>query len=169
MLDEIEERRLAPVRVVEQNDERLLRGVRLEQLAEGPGDLLRRARRRAVAQDRRQRAGHAVLGCQLLDDLGHRPVADPLAVGETAPSHDLGAVESGQELLDEPGLPDAGRTEDREQMARALTDDVRERALEDPSLALAADHLGAVAACGRLRLHGYEAIGRQRLRLPLRL
>ena len=40
MLDEVEERRLAPVDVVEDDDERPLRGRVLEQLAERPGDLL---------------------------------------------------------------------------------------------------------------------------------
>ena len=44
VLDQVEEGRLAPVDVVEDDDERLLGGVRLEQLAKSPGDLLRGAR-----------------------------------------------------------------------------------------------------------------------------
>ena len=54
VLDEVEERRLAPVQVVEDDDDRPLGGASLEQLAEGPGDLLRRARGCLVTEDRRK-------------------------------------------------------------------------------------------------------------------
>ena len=45
MLDQVEERLLAPLDVVEDDDHRPLRRGLLERLAEGPGDLLRRRRR----------------------------------------------------------------------------------------------------------------------------
>ena len=46
VLDQVEERLLAPLDVVEDDDERPLRRGLLQRLAEGPGDLLRRRRRR---------------------------------------------------------------------------------------------------------------------------
>ena len=50
VLDQIEERLLAPVDVVEHDDERPSHSDRLEQLAERPGDLLDRRHERAVTE-----------------------------------------------------------------------------------------------------------------------
>ena len=58
VLDQVEEGRLAPVQVVEDDHDRPLGGPRLEQLAEGPGDLLRRDRRRCRRRGSR-RAGRS--------------------------------------------------------------------------------------------------------------
>ena len=48
VLDELEEDRLAPLDVVEEADDRLHNGIRLEQLAKRPGDLIRGGRRADV-------------------------------------------------------------------------------------------------------------------------
>src|SRR5206468_1679970 len=113
-------RLLAPVDVVEDTDERLLRRRSFEQLPERPGDLLARAddvvteqradplRRRTLELDVRQ----------LLDDLDDRPVGDALAVGQTPAPNDSRLVQRGQELGRESRLADAGAAEDREQLAR---------------------------------------------------
>ena len=53
VLDEVEQSLLGPVQVVEHADERLLVRLFLEQLAEGPGDLLRRRRGVRLAEQRR--------------------------------------------------------------------------------------------------------------------
>ena len=60
VLDEVEEVRLAPVDVVEDDHERLVGCVRLEELAERPGDLVGRAGRGLVAEDRAERRRGAV-------------------------------------------------------------------------------------------------------------
>ena len=94
VLDQVEERRLAPVDVVEDDDERPLARSRLEQLAERPGDLLAGRRRTsrspsrpriavaATARPPSSRVGRDLR--QLLDDLDDRPVGDALAVGQAA-------------------------------------------------------------------------------------
>ena len=92
--------RLRPVQVVEDEHERALAGERLEQAAERPGDLARRgtslarpergdarsATRSAssLAGDERPDRLAALAPIALADDLGERPVRDPLAVGEAA-------------------------------------------------------------------------------------
>ena len=89
-LDEIEERLLAPLEVVEADHERRLL---LEQLAERPGDLVRARRTVALAQQRPDRGRRLRVGGQrveLLHDLDDRPVGDPLAVGKAAAADDAG-------------------------------------------------------------------------------
>jgi hypothetical protein len=101
VLDEVEEGRLAPVQVVEDDYDRSLRSVLLEQLAKGPGDLLRRAGDGVGSENRGERAARFAGRHELLDDLRHGPVADPLAVGETVAADD-GCVHAGEELLGQP-------------------------------------------------------------------
>ena len=59
MLDQVAQRLLAPLDVIEHDHERPLSRSLLQRLAERPGDLLRRDRRLALAQQRadRQRGG----------------------------------------------------------------------------------------------------------------
>ena len=119
MLDQVEEGLLPPVHVVEDADERPLGGDRLEQLAEGPGDLLARGDQLLVAEKStdRLRRGCIRLDCrELLDDLHDRPVGDALAVGQAAPADDE-CVERAEELGRQAGLADPGGPEDREQLA----------------------------------------------------
>ena len=86
VLDQIEQCLLRPVQVVEHADERVLVRLLLDQLAEAPSDLLRRGRGLRLPEQRPDRYRWIALRqrVELLDDLDHRPVRDPLAVGEAA-------------------------------------------------------------------------------------
>ena len=59
---------------------------------------------------------------ELLDHLDHRPVGDALAVGEAAAADDRAPSSESEELGDQPRLADAGRPEDREQLAGAVAE-----------------------------------------------
>ena len=168
MLDEVEESRLTPVNVVEDDHGRLRAGARLEQLAKRPGDLLGRSGHRLVAENRCERSGCA-LGSKLLDDLRDRPVADPFTVGETAALDDNRSLESGEELLHQTRFADARNSENREQVADALADDVRECVFEQLALPFAADHRRVVAPLRRLGPHSQQPVSRKRHGLPLGL
>ena len=115
MLDQLEQRLLGPVDVLEDQHERLRLSHPLGPLARGPGDLLLAA----VAGDRLEHAGgeaeqvgdglgraavaellerdveRVVVGDARrgLDHLGERPVRDALAVRERAAAEDGGALE----------------------------------------------------------------------------
>ena len=87
MLDQIEEGLFAPLDVVEHDHQRCLL---LEQLAEGPADLLRRRPDIRLAQQRtepRRRRRIDRQYVELLDHLDHRPVGDPRPVRQTAALH----------------------------------------------------------------------------------
>ena len=168
VLDEVEEGGLAPVDVVEHDHDRLLHGARLQQLAKSPGDLLGRARRRVVAEDRGQGPDGAAVRDELLHDLGHRPVADSLAVGEAPAPGDRRALEAAEELSHETRLADTRGAEDGEELAGAVAGNSVEGVLQLLALTLAADHRHAVPAGRRLGLHGDEPVGSQRLGLALR-
>ena len=110
VVDEIEERRLAPVDVVEHRHEPAPFGHRLQQLPEGPGDLLGGRRGLPQAEDLEEAVGHGFaivfgqLGGELFgrgvfsvfvgdrrslsDHLHDRPVRDAGTVGETSPLQD---------------------------------------------------------------------------------
>ena len=118
-LDQVEERLVAPLDVVEDHDQRRLL---LEQLAERPGDLVparpdvrlaqQRADRRRRDRIRRQRR-------ELLHHLDDRPVGDPLPVGQAAAPHDAG-LDRGERLRDQPRLAHTGVADDRHQLAARL-------------------------------------------------
>ena len=122
VLHQVEEPLLAPVQVVEHADERPLSRDLLEQLAERPGDLVGRGRRIRLAEEHSEWPADGVVlgdGAELLDDLDHGAVRDPLAVRETAPvQHER--VDLAEKLGGEPRLADAGDPEDREELARAV-------------------------------------------------
>jgi hypothetical protein len=112
------------VQVVEDADERAFLRSFLQELAEGPGDLLGARLLLALPQQRAERdrsGGIGGKGVELLQQLQHRPVADPLAVGEAAAAHD-GRIEISQELVHEPRLAHPGRSQDGEQLAGAVCD-----------------------------------------------
>ena len=83
VLDEVEERRLGPLQVVEDDDQRPLRRARLEQPAE------RELRLRAATSPSDAISGSAPIASS---DLDERPVRDALAVGEAAAAEDVGRV-----------------------------------------------------------------------------
>ena len=118
VLDELEERGLAPVEIVQEDDQRPLGRPRLEQPADAERDFV--GRRLTVAEQGLDGGIVRRLGAEeLLDDLDRGPVGDPLAVGQAASADDR-CVDVGEELLREARLADARRPEDREQGARPL-------------------------------------------------
>ena len=115
MLDQVEEGLLSPLDVVEDDDER---SGRLEQLAEGPGDLLTR-RLNALTEKRTDRRCSPRFNLdvfQLLDCFDDRPVSDSLAVGEAAAADDAHAG-LGDQLGRQARLADPGRPEHGDQLA----------------------------------------------------
>ena len=92
LLDEIEERLLGPLDVVEDDDERPARGGVLERLPERAGDLVGGDDGLGLAEQRPDRCASASSGggkLELLQHLDDWPVRDCLAVGEAAPADDL--------------------------------------------------------------------------------
>ena len=161
VLDEVDQRLLGPVDVLEEEHERLDVRERLHHLSCGPRDLLRAA----LALERLQHPGgeaeHVGDGLLLaalpelregllervvvgdprggLDHLRERPVRDAFAVGKAAAGEDARALEPVDELAREPALPHAGLAEDREEVSAAVSDRPRERVLEQLELRLAPD------------------------------
>ena len=144
VLDQVQQRRLGPVDVVEDDDQRPLRGERLEQLPDGPEDLLRRS---AAAEP--DRGGDAVgdhsprpaatrpapqplerllvVECVVepggrLEDRPDRPVGDALAVRNAPSREGARAVRGRDELTHQPGLADPGGAEHGYELAALLRD-----------------------------------------------
>ena len=164
-LDQIEERLVAPLDVVEDDDQRRLL---LEQLPERPGDLvparpdLRLAQQRANRRRRdRIRRQHR----ELLHHLDHRPVGDPLAVGQAAATHDA-SLDRGERLRHEPRLAHSCVADHRHQLAPRLRLRALPRLHDLRELRARARRTASVAALRRVQ-HRDEPVGRHRLRLPL--
>ena len=140
MLDQVEEGLLSPLDVVEDDDER---SGRLEQLAEGPGDLLTR-RQDVLAEERADGLRGLRLHldvCQLLDDLDDRPVGDPLAVGKAAAANHAHPG-LGDHLGRQPRLSDPGRPEHGHQLA-ARSSRARSQALRNVARSSSRPTMGA--------------------------
>jgi hypothetical protein len=178
VVDQVEQRRLGPVNVVEDDDQRLRARECLEELPKAPRDLLGRGGRLGGSDRRGNTRGgdlgvtavseHASHVVHLRDDLGERPVRDAFPVGEAAADEDA-RLRALDQLAREPRLADPGRPHDRRELRRALVDRAGERALQDLELRLAADkrrsdrtgegwHVGKQLE---------QAVGSYRLRLPL--
>ena len=160
VLDQVQERGLAPVDVVEHHGERCHPRDRLKERPDRPERLLDRAvsigrgeqlckgrARRAVRPQHRADLPLDLLGRievlqsgRLFHDLAHGEERDPLAIREAAASKDRGLCERSHELFDQPGLADAWGAEDREQLTRAVGDRGLERLPEPGELPLPADH-----------------------------
>ncbi len=107
VLDQVEERRLPPVDVVEDDHERQLRGGGLERLPHRPGGLRGRGRRIELAEEHRDRPLYPLVAArlaELLQDLDHRPVRDALAVGQAASAQHARVFDGRKELRDESRL-----------------------------------------------------------------
>ena len=169
MLDQVEERLLAPVDVVEDDDAAAARAAACSNvLRNGPGDLLRRGRRLGLAEQRADRGRRSLVGRQhteLLQHLDDRPVGDPLAVRQAAATDDRASIDD-EELGDEARLADAGVGDDRHQLAAALGLYRSQTLPEQRELALTADEARLVAPLRRLP-HAQEPVGGDRLRLAL--
>jgi hypothetical protein len=122
VLDQVCERLLAPLDVVEDDDQRpLCRGL-LDGFAERPGQLLCGRRGLLLPEQRADRDRGGLVRRQqleLLEHLDHRPVRDPVAVGKAAAPDDRRGAAL-EELGDEARLPHACVPDDRQQLAPAL-------------------------------------------------
>jgi hypothetical protein len=161
VLDEVEQRLLRPVQVLEAQDERL----RLRQvdrpLVRGPGDLLAAAgpghrveHTRGEAEQVRHgvaRAGFPELLERLfrrvvrrdaggaLNHLGERPVRQALPEGKRAPREHRGALEPGEELAREPALAHPRVAEDGDELRTTVAHRACVGVLEQLELLLAPD------------------------------
>ena len=163
VLDEVEQRRLGPVHVLEREDERELAGERLDELAHRPehllGDGSRRSRADRALEPRRddvrirvsvEQRSDTAIARSLTHDLPHRPVGDALAVREAAADEHPGiTVHRATQLLDEACLADAGIAEDREELGAAFTPGALEGPEKLGELIVAADKRCIEAALER--------------------
>src|SRR4029453_12945039 len=167
MLQQVEERLLAPLDVVEDRDERRLL---FEQLAEGPGDLSRGRAGFRLAEERPDRVGGRLVawqGVELLDRIDDRPIGDPFAVRQATRTNDT-RLRGRDRLRDESRLPDSWFADNREQLAPLAGERALPRFAEERELSFAADKAAAGRAVARL-VRRDEAEGLNRLRLPLQL
>ena len=158
VVDQLEQRLLRPVDVLEHHDQRLDVGELVGELARRPGDL----RRAALPFDRLHHAGREpeqlgdrlvpaaldqlLLGrlhrvvvrdpCSRLDHLGERPVRDALAVRKRAPGEDGRALDPRKELACEPALPHARLAVDREEVRPPVAQSARVGVLQQVELGL---------------------------------
>ena len=147
VLDEVEERLLAPLDVVEDADERRLL---LEQLAEGPGDLLGRRRPRRLPSRERSAAAASGSGgrpssCFSTSTTGQYVIPSPY--GRQRP-RTIRASTAPSELRDEAGLADAGLADHGDQPAALLPPAHCQVVRSSRELALAPDQRRLVAARG---------------------
>ena len=175
LLEELEEGGLAPLDVVDDTDERLCAGGRLEQPANRERDLFGRVDAVAGVEQAPQRRDHLQVelelrepGLQLSHDLDNRQVGDPVAVRNAAAANHSRPVERRQELVGEPGLADARGAEDRDQLAAAVAPGALEAVEEPAELLPATDHRHVeMPAEAALRVHADEPPRRQRFALAL--
>ena len=123
VLEQVEQRRLGPVDVLDDRDQGALARDALEQPADGPGRLLdrgglvgrARSRRTPAARPirpgrRPPRSRRRIAAAELADHLGQRAVGEPVAVGEAAAHDDRRPVaDLGRELAREARLAEARR------------------------------------------------------------
>ena len=168
VLDEVEHRRLRPVHVFEDNDERSGRRHGLEQLAHAPEGLFDGELLPGKADGRGDASSHCVVMRQVRDlrpchvgrilledsrglshDLDDWPEGDASAVREAAPAHDRGrAPDLRDELLDQARLPHPWASEHGREPAAIARHRLGEGREELPHLSLSADErpLGAASA-----------------------
>ena len=151
IFDQVEERGLGPVDVVEDDQQRRHPGHRLEELPRTPRDLLGRGGRVRISDRARDPHRREVsVGTFLqrrphVPDLRHhlleRPVRDPLAVRQ-APADEDPSLRSPDELAREARLADPRRSDDRRQLRRPGPDGRLQRLLQQLELRLPADERG---------------------------
>ena len=139
MVEQLDEDRLSPLEVVDQQDERALRGESLDEAPDRPTDLLGRAgssadpttaatpfadrarrrptRRRPSRSSRgRHPASRRADARRREDEVSDRPIGDALAVRQAARAQDRGPLGDPREGLgDEAALADARRADDRDE------------------------------------------------------
>jgi hypothetical protein len=141
VLDQLEERSLSPLDVVEDDDLRPLRGTLFEETAERELCLGGRAAEHRVRVDADRE-----------EELDERPVRDPLAVVNAATVQDVRLVTRVlEEVSHQPRLPYASRAEQRDQSAGAVSDCVLVLTTKPLPFALAADEHALEVPRDRLR------------------
>ena len=181
MVDEIEQCRLRPVNVVEDQDQRAAAGERLREAPHGAERVFARhdffvrqsdCRRHGVEQTSclgigRKHLAQLGVGRDLLEDLDEREVRYPVAVSEAAPTqHDRVTLRI-DELENEARLADAGRPEHGEELTRAVAHRSGVRLDELLQLAAAADERSIEPSleARRVRSDTQQPVGDERLRL----
>ena len=164
MLDQVEERRLGPVDVLDEKHERLLPSASLEGLADLPEDFLGRA----LAK----RSLELLLGVGRGEDLAQRPIRNPFAVRETAPDEDgCLAAQRARDLACQSGLADPGRSEHGDKAASSFRHCRFECSTHSRELLSASDQRSIEPPVESRRVFNdpQEPVGRKRLRFPLQL
>ncbi len=188
--DQIEQRRLGPVDVVEEDDDRSVGGKQLEEAADAPEQLGQLERGRAepdrrgdgrqhrigVITEQRGDAPDRQLGRivvadpgGLAHDLGDRPERDAVPVREASSPEDPRARHHRpDELPRQAGLADARLADDGHHPAFELRDRLVECRAQEAHLRLPADHRRVLASRGALiRDDRGQPIGSDRLGLAL--
>ena len=157
ILDQVDEGRLGPLKVVEADDQRLLARQVLEQAAHRPHRVLGRSRHLPEADRPRQTRRdpprfrfvlHQLLdrllrelACRAADEVSERPVRDALPVRQAAAEKHTGlCARVRQQLVHQARLPDPGRAEHRHEFARVVANRFLEDLPQPDELILAADH-----------------------------
>jgi hypothetical protein len=166
MLDKVEERLLAPLDVIEDDHEGLLRSRVLQRLPERPRDVLRGRGGVALAQQGADRRDGRFVRRERVDLLQHLddwPVRDAFAVRRAARVNGR-RTRPLQRLADQPGLPDTGVPDDRDQLAALLLARVYPRASQQLELVAPADEWTTVTPSGNVE-HTDEPEGWDGIRL----
>ena len=204
--DQVEQRRLGPVEVLEDQRRGLLCREQLQHATDPPVQLALRDLRGGVRAVRRRRAADQVRQCRRdrpqlvevvgrkrleevvepardrravvaledpggrLDDVRHRPVRDPLAVGQASPPVDAPLLPCApRELRQQAALADSRRADDRDEDGPVLGDRRVPHLRQRARLTLAADERDGVGRGHvRLLLHLDRLPDANRLRFALR-
>ena len=181
VLEQVEERRLGPVDVLDEDDERPAATELLEEAAHGPerlparggvcADCSEHARRHELAVlGVAHQLAHAVVATKRADHLDERPERDPVAVGEAAAGQNRRVVAQGcAELRRQARLADACRPDDGEQATRICLDGPFVRVAQQLQLVLATDQRRVEAPRVRARAfdHGKHVPRGVRIALAL--
>ena len=171
VLDQIAERLLAPLDVIEHDHQRPRCRSLLQRLAERPGDLLRRRRRLAFAEQRADRHRGGLVRRQhveLLQHLDHGPVRDPVAVGKAAAADNRG-FDRNQKLRHQPRLANTRIADDRQQLTALLRPHTLPNFPDKHELALPSDEPRLAPRLQRVGVHQQQPVGRDRFGLALQL
>ena len=183
MVDEIQQSRLCPLQVVEDDDDGPALREQLEEHPHGTKRVLAGNDRLFSGADRGRddvqkltpvgivlkQAAELVVGRDLLEDLDEREVSDSFTVGETAAAEHDRIRGRCDKLVDHTRLADAGRTEHGEQLARAVADGTAVHLSQLLEFALAPDEGGVEAPleCRCIGSDTEQPIGEHRLGLSL--
>ena len=169
LLDQVEQRRLCPVHVLEHEQQRALAGERLEEATDGPRALACGCRALGEPDqfEYSLRDELRVLGLcqdgshiQSLDHLAERQVRRALAVGDAAAGqHRRVLLDERDQLVGEARLADAGLADDGHDLRRRLALRLLEDGEQPLKLVLAADEL-------RLQIAGHGRRSRDELEQP---